>query len=314
MTVSTVESRWQHRLSLKQLRLVSVLGEELNLSRCALRLYTTQPATSRLLAQTESLVGCRLFERTTKRVVPTAAGHSLIQRANRILGELDLAAQDIRSAGRAARSELRIGMINVFSATVLARAMTRFRGQMPMVALRAVVLPVEALYEQLLGGAIDLMLSHAELRVDLNRVEVLPLYEERNVVLAAPDSKLARKRKPGWEELAQSAWVLPSASTPLRPKLERMLSVHRRRDAQVVDVETDSPALALQLVRQNSMLWAIASRQATDLLARGEVALVNAPQALIMGPICCMRLHDAAGVDENQRLIDCLREAAQRAP
>ena len=70
--------RLQRVLTLKQLRLISVLGQELNLSRCAEVLHSTQPAISRMLAQTESMLGRTLFERTTKRVVPTSAGLSLM--------------------------------------------------------------------------------------------------------------------------------------------------------------------------------------------------------------------------------------------
>ena len=57
----------QRVLTLKQLRLVSVLGRELNLSRCADILHSTQPAASRALAQLEDQLQVILFQRTTKR-------------------------------------------------------------------------------------------------------------------------------------------------------------------------------------------------------------------------------------------------------
>lgn len=302
------ESRWHRHLSLKQLRLVSVLGRELNLSRCAEQLHTTQPAVSRLLAQTEALIGCRLFERSTKRVVPTAAGHGLVLHANRILRELELAEQEILGGARAARGTLRIGTISVFPRRVLARAMARFRAQSPAVMLQVVVLGAETLVDQLLDGALDLILSHAELQVDLNRIEVVPLYEESNVVLAAPASRLARRARVSWDELARWPWVLPPGNAPLRPRLDRVLSVHRKRDAQVVDVETGSSSMALQLVREAGMLWAVASRVAADMVVRGDVARVPAPHALIKGPICCMRLHEAARSRESQRFLACVRD------
>ena len=78
----------QRVLTLKQLRLVSVLGRELNLSRCADILHSTQPAASRALAQLEDQLQVILFQRTTKRMVPTVAGLSLIQHAHRVLAEI----------------------------------------------------------------------------------------------------------------------------------------------------------------------------------------------------------------------------------
>lgn len=300
----------QRLLTLKQLRLISVLGQELNLSRSAEKLHTTQPAVSRMLAQTEHLLQRPLFERTTKRIVPTSAGLSLMQHANRILAELDMAEQDLLGMNQRTRTELRIGMLTVFSQNVLARAIARFRGLMPEVMLRVQALPLHTLHEQLLDGQIDLMLSHAELRVDLNQVKVLPLYEEHSTVLAGPGHRLAKKRKASWEELARHAWVLPPPSTPVRPKLDRVLSVYRQRDMTEPDVETDSPLLAIQLLQNTSMLWAVAQQQARTFVQHDQVAIVTAPQELLRGPMCCMQLHDSAGKYEAGVFMACLQDMA----
>lgn len=299
----------QRVLTLKQLRLISVLGQELNLSRCAERLHTTQPAVSRALAQTESLLKRTLFERTTKRIVPTSAGLSLMQHANRILAELDQAEEDLQGLNPGSRTELRIGMLTVFSQRTMAAAINRFRGLMPNVFLRVQALPLQALYEQLLAGQIDLMLSHAELRLDLNLVEVLPLYEEQSAVVTGVNHRLAKKRKVSWEELARHPWVLPPPSTPVRPKLDRVLAIYRQRDMLEPDVETDSPLLALELLKNSSMLWAVASQQAQNFCRQGQVSIINAPQELLRGPMCCMRLYEAADKHAAQVFVSCLQDA-----
>ncbi len=299
----------QRVLTLKQLRLISVLGQELNLSRCAERLHTTQPAVSRALAQTENLLKRTLFERTTKRIVPTSAGLSLMQHANRILAELDQAEEDLQGLNAGSRTELRIGMLTVFSQQTMAAAIHRFRGLMPSVFLRVQALSLQALYEQLLTGQIDLMLSHAELRIDLNLVEVLPLYEEQSAVVTGVNHRLAKKRKVSWEELARHPWVLPPPSTPVRPQLDRVLAIYRQRDMLEPDVETDSPLLALELLKNSSMLWAVASQQAQNFCRHGQVSIINAPQELLRGPMCCMRLHEATDKHAAQVFVGCLQDA-----
>lgn len=300
----------QRVLTIKQLRLISVLGQELNLSRCAERLHTTQPALSRTLAQTESLLKRTLFERTTKRIVPTSAGLSLMQHANRILAELDQAEEDLQGLDLGSRTELRIGMLTAFSQHIMARAIALFRGLMPNVLLRVQALPLQTLHEQLLNGQIDLMLSHAELRLDLNLIEVLPLYEEQIAVVAGPDHRLAKKRKVTWEELARNAWVLPPPSTPVRPKLDRVLTIYRQRDMGESDIETDSPMLAVQLLQNSSMLWAIAGQQALNFSRQGQVSIINVPQELLRGPMCCMRLHEISEKHTAKVFRACLQDAA----
>ena len=101
----------QRVLTIKQLRLVSVLGRELNLSRCAELLHSTQPAASRALAQLESHLRVHLFQRTTKRMVPTVAGLSLIQHANRVLAEIDLAEEDLLGLSGGVHAEIRVGVL-----------------------------------------------------------------------------------------------------------------------------------------------------------------------------------------------------------
>ncbi|PUE19150.1 hypothetical protein B9Z38_09805 [Limnohabitans sp. MMS-10A-160] len=302
----------QRVLTLKQLRLVSVLGRELNLSRCAELLHTTQPAASRALLQLEAQLQLSLFQRTTKRMVPTSAGLSLIQHANRVLAEIDLAEENLLGLSTGVNAEMRVGVLASFSPEVLARAMARSRDMLPDVLLSTQMQPLEVLYEQLLDGRIDLMLAHAELRVDLNLVEVTTLYEEHSTILAAPGHRLHKKKKPSWSDLAQEAWVLPPANTPLRPKIDRMLSVYRSgdRSGRGPDVQTDSSLLALRLISQTSMLWAIAHQQAKQFEASMQVRTISAPAELLRGPMCCFRLRQERMKTQQSVFIGCLQDSA----
>lgn len=301
------DSRLARSLSLKQLRLLCLLAEERNLSRAAVQLHTSQPAVSRMLAQTEALVGHRLFDRSTKRMVVTAAGSRLVHHAQRVLDELGRADLSLQAIGTESRVELRVGMIGMFSPELMALALSDLQSRMPSLVVRVAVQPPQVLLEQLLDGAVDVMLSHVEFPVDLNKVEVAPLYEEHNLVLCAPDHALTRRRRLSWRDMARQSWVLPSQGTPLRPKLDRMLALHRSREAVTTDIETDSAVLAVQLVRSRSMLWAIASRHAQQWLDLGAVSALSAPETLIKGPFCCLTTHQAGESIAVRHLIESLQ-------
>lgn len=139
-------SALRRSISLKHLRLVAVLGRELNLSRTAELLHTTQPALSRSLAQLEGLLETRLFDRTTKRVSLTAAGASLLQHADRILAELELAQQELVGIRGGIAGEVRIGLLTTFSADLLAQAIARARGIVPDVLFVVQTLPLAPLW------------------------------------------------------------------------------------------------------------------------------------------------------------------------
>ena len=65
------------------------VAEELNFGRAATRLYLSQPALSRQVRSLERLVGCDLLRRSTHRVELTLAGEALLDRARRLLTDLD---------------------------------------------------------------------------------------------------------------------------------------------------------------------------------------------------------------------------------
>ena len=58
-------------------------AEELHFGRAAARLYMSQPPFSQLIQRLENLVGAQLFERTTRSVRLTSAGHVMLEQVAR---------------------------------------------------------------------------------------------------------------------------------------------------------------------------------------------------------------------------------------
>jgi monoterpene epsilon-lactone hydrolase len=86
-------------IELRHLRAFIAVAEELNFGRAAERLYLSQPALSRQIRALERLVGCELLRRTTHRVELTIAGEALLDRARRLLRDLDDAVATTQSVG-----------------------------------------------------------------------------------------------------------------------------------------------------------------------------------------------------------------------
>jgi epsilon-lactone hydrolase len=86
-------------IELRHLRAFVAVADELNFGRAAARLYLSQPALSRQIRTLERLVGSDLLRRSTHRVELTLAGDALLDRARRLLGDLDDAIRSTRSVG-----------------------------------------------------------------------------------------------------------------------------------------------------------------------------------------------------------------------
>jgi epsilon-lactone hydrolase len=86
-------------IELRHLRAFVAVAEELNFGRAATRLFVSQPALSRQIRSLERLVGCNLLRRSTHRVELTLAGDALLDRARRLLADVDDAVFATRSVG-----------------------------------------------------------------------------------------------------------------------------------------------------------------------------------------------------------------------
>src|SRR5919205_2459312 len=86
-------------VEVRHLRAFVAVAEELNFGRAAARLYLSQPALSRQIRALERLLGCELLRRSTHSVELTIAGNALLDRARRLLGELDEAIAATQSVG-----------------------------------------------------------------------------------------------------------------------------------------------------------------------------------------------------------------------
>ncbi len=98
-------------ISLRQIRFFVALAEAGNFSRAAEKMAVSQPALSSAIRQVETLVGLRLFDRTTHRVTLTAAGVSFLPHAQRLLTTADNAFRDIEEEAHRGRTTVRLGAI-----------------------------------------------------------------------------------------------------------------------------------------------------------------------------------------------------------
>src|SRR5260370_37892713 len=72
--------------------------EEGSLVGAARKLRRSPPAVTRALAALEERIGLRLIDRTTRRMMPTEAGRSLLERARAVLGHYQGATQGSSAA------------------------------------------------------------------------------------------------------------------------------------------------------------------------------------------------------------------------
>ncbi|UPG85288.1 LysR family transcriptional regulator [Luteibacter aegosomatis] len=101
---------------MRQLRAFLAVAGHRHFRRAADALHLTQPAVSRLIADLETELDVRLFDRSTREVVPTEAGRYLAQAVARVLDELDGVLAHARTQADPLRGRVRIAAVPTVSA------------------------------------------------------------------------------------------------------------------------------------------------------------------------------------------------------
>lgn len=96
------------RLDPISLRLFVAVMEEQAIARAAAREHIATSAASRRLAELETQLHVRLFERSNRGITPTAAAYTLLDLARNVLGEMDGIARQMREYGKGMRGHVRM--------------------------------------------------------------------------------------------------------------------------------------------------------------------------------------------------------------
>src|SRR5262245_48306104 len=123
-------------MELRHLRYFIVVAEEGHITRAAERLDIQQPPLSRLIKTIERELGVQLFRRKPRGVELTEAGRAFLDRACRILADLDKAYETTRSTARGEQGHICVGVTPTSPFhPVVPRVIRAFRDGFPLVSL-----------------------------------------------------------------------------------------------------------------------------------------------------------------------------------
>jgi LysR family transcriptional regulator of gallate degradation len=188
-------------------------------------LHVSQPAVSKALKELEQAFGVSLFERTSKGMIPTVHGESLVRRAKRALAELRIADEEISVLTGSVTGHVAIGTLPYARTLLVPRAVARLLAERPEIEVRIVDGTFRHLHSMLSLGELDFIVG-AVRRRDVDSRDGLTtqiLFEDRVSVVARRGHPLAAEAEVDLATLAQASWVLPSPAAPIRVNFEKAL-------------------------------------------------------------------------------------------
>jgi LysR family hca operon transcriptional activator len=181
------------RVELRHLRYFVAVAEELNFTRAATRLHTSQPSLSQQIRQLESALGVALFERSRQHVALTGAGRIFLRESKEILGRIDQASRLAKQAAEGRAGELSVGTFPSADIRILPELRPLVAARLPHVRLvlhsKYAVEPVSGL----LSGALDVAFMRGP--VDSGELQSRDLLREQIVVMLPAHHPLSRRKR-----------------------------------------------------------------------------------------------------------------------
>jgi LysR family cys regulon transcriptional activator len=191
-------------MKLQQLRyLVAIVDNRLNITAAANALFTSQPGVSKQVKLLEDELSLQLFSRKGKSLTGiTEAGRDVVERARRILNEVDNIKSLSRDLAGVARGELVVATTHTQARYVLPDLLEGFHRTYPDIAISLHQGTSDRIARQVRDHAADFAIAsgHNDLFDDL---VTFPLYRWERTVVALPDHPLAQLATVSLEDLAR---------------------------------------------------------------------------------------------------------------
>lgn len=144
--------------TLRQLEFAVAVAEEGGFTAAAVRCHTVQSALSHQIARLEEAFGTRLFERSHRRVRPTAAGEVFLANARLTLQAAARLQDEMALELGSVRGRINIGQITSLNVVDVPALLAAFRSAHPAVEVHLKVGMSNVLLEELAGGRLDVAL------------------------------------------------------------------------------------------------------------------------------------------------------------
>jgi DNA-binding transcriptional LysR family regulator len=188
-------------------------------SEAAETLFLTQPAVSKRVAQLETELGTRLFDRIGRRVSLTTAGNALLPRARRLINDARELKRLITDLSGEVRGRLVMGTSHHIGLHRLPRPLKHFTERFPEVELDIRFMDSETACRAVETGDLELAIVTLPPSQPPN-LELRHIWEDPLAFMVGLDHPLAGREQVSLQDLIAYPAVLPGTTTYTRGILE----------------------------------------------------------------------------------------------
>ena len=208
-------------MELRQLRYFACLYEEGSVTRAAQKLRIAQPAVSNQLAKLEAELGCPLFLRASRGMIPTEAAHTAYRLFVPLMRQMLTAQQTVADySNHEIKEHVRFGVVSAVSSNrksneIITTAISELLKSRPFVTIQ-----MANDYTQERSDRLDFAIVNTT--VDSLKIPFEPILEEHLVLVSSRKNTIRLPKNVDLRKIDQSRLVLPSTRHDLRTVLDQV--------------------------------------------------------------------------------------------
>ncbi|OWT67977.1 MULTISPECIES: LysR family transcriptional regulator [unclassified Achromobacter] len=206
-------------MDIRDLRYFCVAAETGHLGLAAQVLHLTQPAITKSIRRLEAEIGGRLFVPDGRRLQLTPAGKLMLERAQSVDQALRQAITDVRQEVEGFSGRLSLGASPLVAESLFPAIASAMRREAPGLILELSIKGSDALRADVLAGRVDMAVIPLQPPTP-PELCVVPLLDDYLTVACAPGHPLLALPRIELADFCQFDWVLPSAHTLVRRRLD----------------------------------------------------------------------------------------------
>jgi DNA-binding transcriptional LysR family regulator len=302
------------RVKLRDLHIALAVAEAGSMTRAAEQLAVSYPVVSKTISELEHTLGVKLFDRSISGVEPTHYGRALLKSGVAVFDEMRKGLQQIEFIKQPDAGDLRIGSSIVTDAGLLPAIIDRFSQEFPRAVLHVLHENIAIQqYDNLRNRKAEMVFGRIPTTMTEPDLVAEPLFDEPPVVVAASESRWAKRRNLTLADLIEEPWVLAQPGSPARSLHEE---VFRRSGLEVPSarVLTVSLHLHMRLLETGNWLGLIPASVmrfgGKGMRLKVLPVKVSSPPA----PVGFVTVKDRTLTPLAERFIECTRKVANSDP
>ena len=191
-------------MKLQQLKYIcEVVKQDLNLSKAAAELYTSQPGVSKQIRALEDELGVDIFIRHGKRFTGiTEPGRAIIQKAQAALTDLNSLRNISNEFTNETSGSLKIATTHTQARYALPLVIKQFREKFPNVKLSLYQGSPTQISQMTSSGEADIAIATEAISLEKD-LALLPCYQWNRCILTPPKHPLLRSKRVSLEEISE---------------------------------------------------------------------------------------------------------------